>query len=172
MATLCASPVGEPADRAWRAVENALPRMREQVADSHRGKLWRPIGKLLRRARTARAERGVAGLQIGPLSAAGVIPSPQGGKEGAKVEDGGASAVAVAVAGDGGDGNEEAGIAAHWDSGTQETRENDDGGMLDFTMVDVPALWQDPGDLLQDLMDVAWADYSNGWDIWNEFVNE
>ena len=47
---------GDLVERAWRVVNAELPPMGATIADAKKGPLWRPVRKLLRKARTARAE--------------------------------------------------------------------------------------------------------------------
>ncbi|KAK3942155.1 hypothetical protein QBC46DRAFT_380753 [Diplogelasinospora grovesii] len=65
LAELCAQPVGELADRAWQVVDRVLPLWSERIADSKRGTLWKPIRKLLKKARAARIESQLRGLGLG-----------------------------------------------------------------------------------------------------------
>lgn len=56
LAELCAQTRGALVERTWRAVETVYPEWAKIVADSKRGALWRPIRKLYRKAKEARAE--------------------------------------------------------------------------------------------------------------------
>ncbi|CAM1510148.1 Fc.00g004830.m01.CDS01 [Cosmosporella sp. VM-42] len=64
LAELCVQPKGELADKAWAAIDRALPSSREKIADTASGSLWRPLKKLLRKARAARAEALMKNLNI------------------------------------------------------------------------------------------------------------
>lgn len=64
LAELCVQTEGALVERAWRTVDKILPVWREKVADSHRGALWRPIRKLLRKARERRAEAKMRRLRL------------------------------------------------------------------------------------------------------------
>ncbi|KAI1413146.1 fungal-specific transcription factor domain-containing protein [Hypoxylon sp. FL1857] len=55
LAELCTQTKGELVDRAWRTVEDVFPRWSEVVADTKSGALWRPIRKLYKKAKEARA---------------------------------------------------------------------------------------------------------------------
>lgn len=54
IAELCVETEGAMVERAWAAVETAFQQMAQHVADSDRGMLWRPIKKLMNRARGVR----------------------------------------------------------------------------------------------------------------------
>ncbi|KAI1848271.1 hypothetical protein JX265_004219 [Neoarthrinium moseri] len=56
LAELCTQTTGPLAERAWKAVEIVYPKWGLTVADSKRGALWRPIRKLYKKAKAARAE--------------------------------------------------------------------------------------------------------------------
>lgn len=56
LAELCVQTEGVQVERAWATVDRVLPLLSHKVADSKRGALWRPIRKLLRKARERRAE--------------------------------------------------------------------------------------------------------------------
>lgn len=64
LAELCVQTDGALVDRAWATAEKALAMWGGKVADSKRGALWRPIRKLLRRARARRAEARLRKLRI------------------------------------------------------------------------------------------------------------
>ncbi|TPX17149.1 uncharacterized protein E0L32_003267 [Thyridium curvatum] len=55
LAELCEQTRGELVDRAWRIIDKVFPMWRDRIADAKRGTLWKPIRKLLKRAREARA---------------------------------------------------------------------------------------------------------------------
>ncbi|KAF5017727.1 hypothetical protein F66182_10325 [Fusarium sp. NRRL 66182] len=56
LAELCVQTEGELVDKAWVVVERSFPSSREHIADTAKGSLWRPIKKLLKKARAARTE--------------------------------------------------------------------------------------------------------------------
>jgi hypothetical protein len=56
LAELCVQTEGELVDKAWVVVERTFPSSREHIADTAKGSLWRPIKKLLKKARAARTE--------------------------------------------------------------------------------------------------------------------
>jgi hypothetical protein len=55
LAELCAQTRGPLVERGWRIVESVYPKWALVVADSKRGALWRPIRKLYKKAKGARA---------------------------------------------------------------------------------------------------------------------
>ncbi|KAM5343037.1 hypothetical protein ACJ41O_014003 [Fusarium nematophilum] len=77
LAELCVQTEGELVDRAWLVVERNFPSSRDHIADTARGSLWRPIKKLLKKARAARAEALMKGLNLGDAttSMASLMPS-------------------------------------------------------------------------------------------------
>ncbi|WXC55789.1 hypothetical protein SNK03_001728 [Fusarium graminearum] len=56
LAELCVQTEGELVEKAWVVVERTFPSSREHIADTAKGSLWRPIKKLLKKARAARTE--------------------------------------------------------------------------------------------------------------------
>jgi len=56
LARLCIAPNGDLADRAWQAATVAYAHYSRVVADTEKGMLWRPVAKLMTRARQARAK--------------------------------------------------------------------------------------------------------------------
>ncbi|KAH6988891.1 fungal-specific transcription factor domain-containing protein [Ilyonectria sp. MPI-CAGE-AT-0026] len=56
LAELCVETDGEVVERAWRVLNALLPCIEGNIADAKKGPLWRPVRKLLRKARAARAE--------------------------------------------------------------------------------------------------------------------
>ncbi|KAI5458078.1 hypothetical protein BGZ63DRAFT_416526 [Mariannaea sp. PMI_226] len=64
LAELCVQTEGELVDRAWDVVDRNFPGSRDNIADSSRGALWRPIKKLLKKAKAARAEALMNKLSI------------------------------------------------------------------------------------------------------------
>ena len=66
------------ADRAWALVETVFPLWADRIADSKRGTLWRPIRKLYRKAKAARATAlggGGGGGSTAAAAAAAVGPT-------------------------------------------------------------------------------------------------
>ncbi|KAI1375319.1 fungal-specific transcription factor domain-containing protein [Hypoxylon crocopeplum] len=72
LAELCAPTTtrGELAERAWRTVEDVYPRWSEVIADTKSGTLWRPIRKLYKKAKAARAA-AAGGGGIGTTTSSG-----------------------------------------------------------------------------------------------------
>lgn len=64
LAELCVQPEGDLADRAWKVIDRAFPASREKIADTASGPLWRPIKKLLRKAKAARTEAMMKNLHV------------------------------------------------------------------------------------------------------------
>ena len=64
LAELCIQTEGEMVDRAWMVVERVFPLWSTTVADSARGPLWRPIRKLYKKAKGARAGSMMKDLTI------------------------------------------------------------------------------------------------------------
>ncbi|KAH6885837.1 hypothetical protein B0T10DRAFT_85386 [Thelonectria olida] len=64
LAELCVQTEGELVDRAWEVVDQNFPKSRENIADYAQGALWRPIKKLLKKAKAARAEALMGKLSI------------------------------------------------------------------------------------------------------------
>ncbi|KUI70198.1 hypothetical protein VM1G_05820 [Cytospora mali] len=64
LAELCVQTEGPLVDRAWSSVERMWTRCGDRVADSRKGALWKPIKKLLRKAREKRAEAQMRRLVI------------------------------------------------------------------------------------------------------------
>lgn len=56
LAELCVETDGELVERAWRVLNAILPCIEGNIADGKKGPLWKPVRKLLRKARAARAE--------------------------------------------------------------------------------------------------------------------
>ncbi|KAJ2905874.1 uncharacterized protein MKZ38_003882 [Zalerion maritima] len=177
LATLCTVPIGDLADRAWKAVDEALPSIREQVADSHRGKLWRPMRKLLRRARTARAEMQMKSLGLNDAGESRSKKQRAGdstGKEGTKLTE------TVSSPGQTSHGMQ-ATVSVAAASSSNDKIEGDvmsvaAPDLFDFNVIDIsfhPSnILQDSSELFQGVPDAMAMDYSNDWEIWNEFVND
>lgn len=68
LAELCVQTEGELVDRAWEVVDRNILASRDNIADSATGSLWRPIKKLLKKARAARAEALMKRLSINETS--------------------------------------------------------------------------------------------------------
>ncbi|GKT41833.1 bikaverin cluster transcription factor bik5 [Colletotrichum spaethianum] len=85
LAELCVQTRGELVDRAWAVVDRNFNGMRDRIADTRRGTLWRPLRKLLRKARAARAEALMGDVKLGDQK-----PAPAVGREnvGEKKEEG------------------------------------------------------------------------------------
>lgn len=64
LAELCNQTEGELVARAWRVIDRVFGWWSLRVADSRRGLLWRPIRKLLKKARTARTAALMGALSI------------------------------------------------------------------------------------------------------------
>ena len=56
LAELCVQTSGPLVERAWTIVDVVFDKWSERIADSKKGTLWRPIKKLLGKARTARSQ--------------------------------------------------------------------------------------------------------------------
>lgn len=67
LAELCVQTEGELVDKAWVVVDRFVPHLRETIADSARGSLWRPIRKLLKKAREARTKALMKGIDVSGL---------------------------------------------------------------------------------------------------------
>jgi len=52
LAEVCIKDHGELADRAWPVLDQAYDRLAKDVADTEKGLLWRPIWKLMKKARS------------------------------------------------------------------------------------------------------------------------
>ncbi|KAF4981235.1 hypothetical protein FZEAL_2923 [Fusarium zealandicum] len=79
LAELCVQTEGELVDKAWAVVEHNFPSSRDHIADTASGSLWRPIKKLLKKAKTARAEALMKSLNISDAatSMAPFVPSAE-----------------------------------------------------------------------------------------------
>lgn len=64
LAELCVQTEGELVDRAWAVVNRSFPKSKGKIADTSRGALWRPIKKLLKKAKAAKAEALMTKLTI------------------------------------------------------------------------------------------------------------
>ncbi|KAK5631553.1 hypothetical protein RRF57_007267 [Xylaria bambusicola] len=56
LAELCTQTQGDTVEHAWRVVGAVFPRSSAIIADTKRGSLWRPLRKLYKKAKAARAE--------------------------------------------------------------------------------------------------------------------
>lgn len=65
LAELCVQTRGSLVDRAWEDVDRMYPLWKDKVADSARGALWRPIRKLLKKAKAARSEALSEDMRLG-----------------------------------------------------------------------------------------------------------
>lgn len=81
LAELCVQTEGVLVDRAWATVDRVLPLLSHKVADSKKGALWRPIRKLLRKAKERRAEAQLRRLRIDQGGAAVPTVPTQRAKE-------------------------------------------------------------------------------------------
>lgn len=54
VAELCVCPLGPAADRSWSMLEPMMLRSRSNIAEGEAGMLWRPLEKMVRRAREVR----------------------------------------------------------------------------------------------------------------------
>ncbi len=54
LAELCTETQGPLADRAWAVIDKGYRKWSERVADTKQGMLWRPVKRLMKRARAAR----------------------------------------------------------------------------------------------------------------------
>lgn len=70
LAELCVQTEGPLVERAWLTVDRVLPLWKDKVADRKGGALWRPIRKLVKRARERRAQAQMRRLRIDDEGAA------------------------------------------------------------------------------------------------------
>ena len=81
LAELCSYTEGPLVEPAWHVTDNAFQQWADQVADTRRGRLWRPIEKLYKKAKANKAARdaqkaadmklisqGLDGRNLGPSS--------------------------------------------------------------------------------------------------------
>lgn len=78
-ASLCVETKGPSVDRAWAIVEPSLVFFKSTVADSENGMLWRPIEKLMKRAREVRAAATASRSSSMPSLNASMTPSTASG---------------------------------------------------------------------------------------------
>ncbi|KAI9171854.1 Bikaverin cluster transcription factor bik5 [Paramyrothecium foliicola] len=76
LAELCLRTEGELVDRAWEVVERVFPLWRERIADTARGNLWRPIKKLMKKARAAREAAIMKRLSLNEVAQSAVPTEP------------------------------------------------------------------------------------------------
>ncbi|WYZ44202.1 hypothetical protein EsH8_VII_000638 [Colletotrichum jinshuiense] len=81
LAELCVQTRGELVERAWMVVDRNFYGMRERVADTRRGTLWRPLKKLLRKARAARAEALMGDMSLSGKGAAAAAAASGSGSQ-------------------------------------------------------------------------------------------
>lgn len=72
LAELCVQTRGDLVERSWTVVDRTFAVSRHRVADSYSGTLWRPIRKLHKRAKAARAESLMQTLSLNEASS--VLP--------------------------------------------------------------------------------------------------
>lgn len=73
IAELCVETEGPMVEKAWAVVEPAFQQMAQHVADSDRGMLWRPIKKLMGRARGVRQKYLSSRLAMTTLSSSAAV---------------------------------------------------------------------------------------------------
>ncbi|KAK1595887.1 fungal-specific transcription factor domain-containing protein [Colletotrichum navitas] len=105
LAELCVQTRGELVDRAWAVVDRNFNGMRDRIADTRRGTLWRPLKKLLRKARAARAEALMGDMKLTDTRPTPAVKEGDVGGKNAEEEDEDEEADVDADAG--GDGNED-----------------------------------------------------------------
>lgn len=78
LAELCVQTEGELVEKAWVVVDRTFPSSRENIADTATGSLWRPIKKLQKRAKAARAEALMRTMSLNemPVSQASTTTAP------------------------------------------------------------------------------------------------
>ncbi|KAG9256123.1 fungal-specific transcription factor domain-containing protein [Emericellopsis atlantica] len=81
LAELCVQTDGDLARRAWDVVEKVYPLWGSAAADSTNGPLWRPIKKLYKRAKAARAQILMDDLSLRDKAAAPPAPGPVSAEE-------------------------------------------------------------------------------------------
>ncbi|KAH8682307.1 fungal-specific transcription factor domain-containing protein [Xylariales sp. PMI_506] len=74
LAELCVLTRGQLVERAWRAVEAVYGKSGTNIADSKRGALWRPIRKLYKKAKAARAAALEEDEGAGAMARLGLAP--------------------------------------------------------------------------------------------------
>ena len=68
LAELCVQTEGEVVDNAWNCVERVFSTWKEKIADTAKGSLWKPIRKLLKKAKAARANAMMKNMKLGEPS--------------------------------------------------------------------------------------------------------
>ncbi|TDZ66059.1 Bikaverin cluster transcription factor bik5 [Colletotrichum trifolii] len=200
LAELCVQTRGELADRAWQVVDRNFSEMGARIADTRRGTLWRPLKKLLRKAKAARAEALMGDLRIREaVKAGGVkaeVKTPGRGARDQQVEEGGDDVQVESE--DGRDAEGEVEVSA---GGMEQlplptamppmTIGLDGGvggGMAmavdasanapvlmaeDLQMFGGQPLWGHPQDLINHFgVQLDASDFSWDWSTWNEFVDD
>ncbi|KZF24426.1 hypothetical protein L228DRAFT_266766 [Xylona heveae TC161] len=77
LSELCNRTEGELVDRAWRAIESVFDAWGEFVVETKRGMLWRPIRKLVQRARAVRSQTECArSVEAAAAATAPIMASP------------------------------------------------------------------------------------------------
>ncbi|KAH7133288.1 hypothetical protein B0J13DRAFT_97832 [Dactylonectria estremocensis] len=145
LAELCVQTEGELVDRAWEVVERNFPASRDNIADSAKGSLWRPIKKLLKKAKAARAEALMKKLDINTSAS---MPPPT------------AEFLPMSLL----DPTQATSFGDTTSISTQP---------YDTTAMDPSILFEYPPELL--VMDVGPAIGQEGaldWTLWNEFLND
>lgn len=64
LAELCSQTSGPLVDRAWAVIDSVVGQWSDQIADTKAGTLLRPIKKLLKKARAARAQKQLSKLDL------------------------------------------------------------------------------------------------------------
>lgn len=77
LAELCVQTRGDYVERSWEVIDRVYPVWRHKIADSTDGTLWRPIKKLYKRAKQAKAESLMGTLSLNePAPSAVSLPEP------------------------------------------------------------------------------------------------
>ncbi|KAM9880996.1 C6 transcription factor [Verticillium dahliae] len=153
LAELCAQTEGELVDRAWVVVEGAVPRLESMVADTRKGPLWRPVKKLLKKARGLRAEalkrRG-----------GGVTHAPQGTN--------------VAVVEENNDGvTDDVMLPAATELAAEPYAADAGDAQADLSFLSEPWQWDSAQELYDEwVAPVEGGDPSMDWTTWNEFLDD
>ncbi|EEY17744.1 conserved hypothetical protein [Verticillium alfalfae VaMs.102] len=151
LAELCAQTEGELVDRAWVVVEGAVPRLESMVADTRKGPLWRPVKKLLKKARGLRAEalnrRG-----------SGVTDAPHGTSV-AVVEENNDSVTDVVM------------LPAATQLSAEPYAADAGDAQADLSFLGEPWQWDNAQELYDEwVAPVEGGDPSMDWTTWNEFL--
>ena len=82
VAELCVCPLGQAADRAWAMLEPMILRSRANIAEGPSGMLWRPLEKMVKRAREVRKNALALNSNTAGQEPGGEAwPGPSGGLE-------------------------------------------------------------------------------------------